>query len=226
MQRHLGLFWTRIRNRYPFTEDQLPVPAVIEPEGLLPNTAQAPAMSVLTGAVVPRCWFLSESMVQLIQVQPNRFWRNWRQVEGTEPYPRFGTLIEDFNAEWLAFLQFLRDEKLGSPNINQCELMYVNHIQLGEGLKAFRRHRRYSPCCPEKASGFLPPPEVVNWGARYSLPDGRGRLIVQMDPAYNRRLVSHLGLEFDSPRIAWRGIHGQRIDLVYSGPRMDRQRFR
>src|SRR5262245_24399625 len=76
---HLGLYWSRIRAEYPHTEDQPPLPSAVESEEIKPSegvTTFAVSLSQL-----PRCWFVSGDKTQLIQVQRDRFWRNWRKVE-------------------------------------------------------------------------------------------------------------------------------------------------
>ena len=89
---HLGLYWARVRDRYPSTEDQPPLAHMKERERPPQPFTQASLM-FQAGPIVPRCWFLDESKTKLIQIQPDRFLRNWRQIEGTEAYPRFGTLM-------------------------------------------------------------------------------------------------------------------------------------
>src|SRR5436190_301234 len=76
---HLGKYWQRISERYPHTEEQVPVPHLIEnPSAALSRPAEV-EIEVGFGAVplVPRCWYLAETKLQLIQVQNDRFLRNW-----------------------------------------------------------------------------------------------------------------------------------------------------
>ncbi len=126
----VGLYWLRIRDRYPFTEDQPPLAPQIEPEEVIP---QVPALSFQAAPLIARYWFLQAGKTELIQLQTDRFLRNWRQIDGTERYPRFAYLIERFKNEWESFLSFLTDEKVGQPNVNQCDLSYINHLEPGLG---------------------------------------------------------------------------------------------
>src|SRR4051794_4820338 len=77
---HLGRFWSKVRDRYPLTEDQPPLPAQIEhPE---PKPAES-RLTFATGIVpTPRSWFLDNSKNRLLQLQHDRFLRNWRRTEG------------------------------------------------------------------------------------------------------------------------------------------------
>lgn len=184
---HLGLFWSRIREEYPHTEDQAPLVPSIEPSEIQPS---APTVSVtaLTVPRLPRCWFVSEDKTQLIQVQRDRFLRNWRQVKGDEPYPRFGRLSRDFLRAWEEFLFFAGDQGLGSVKVNQCELAYINNIEKGVGWSELGElHGVFPFLRPREQGSFLPSAETLNWQARYRLPEGRGRLHVEISPIFRGR---------------------------------------
>jgi uncharacterized protein (TIGR04255 family) len=151
-----------------------------------------------TQAFLPRAWFLNESRLQLIQVQQDRFLRNWRQLEGDEPYPRFRALLGQFRQEWEGFLAFVREENLGEPAVNQCEVNYVNHIPLGAGWNSFSELPGVFTLLADRAGdGSLPKLDFLSWRARYDLPNGGGKLVVEMNPAFRGRdlkLVLVLGL--------------------------------
>ncbi|HJT75631.1 MAG TPA: TIGR04255 family protein [Gemmataceae bacterium] len=193
---HLGLYWSRIRSQYPHTEDQPPLPSFTEQMEIKPSAVSVSA--TLVGAVLPRCWFLTESRTELIQLQQDRFLRNWRQLDRTERYPRFGPLAREFRRSWEGFLTFLGEEGLGPARVNQCELTYINNIetdavreQLGELAGVFTLLR------PRGSQQLLPPPEMVSWQVRHKLPEGRGRLYIEMNPAFRARdlkLVLRLAL--------------------------------
>ena len=187
---HLGLYWNRVRERYPNTEEQIPVAHLVEK--FEPVTSRQPegdiVIEVGSPPLVPRCWYLDESKLQLTQVQPDRFLRNWRQIEGKEAYPRFKFLFERFREEWQGFLKFLEDERIGTPAVDQCELTYINHIPQGEGwTEPSDFPRILSVWAGNRSSSFLPNPELVNWRVSYLLPNQRGRLHVQMKQAIRSR---------------------------------------
>jgi uncharacterized protein (TIGR04255 family) len=184
---HFGLYWTRIRGEYPHTEDQPPLAPVVEPAEITPPPTVPMAISLPVPSPA-RCWFLNEGKTQLLQVQRDRFCRNWRQQEGNERYPRFGPLKQEFERAWKGFQTFVSEEHLGPLNVNQCELSYVNHIGSGKGWSELGELEKvFTLLRPRAAGGFLPPPETLSWQARYKLPEGRGRLHVSMDPAFRGR---------------------------------------
>jgi uncharacterized protein (TIGR04255 family) len=184
---HLLLYWLRIRARYPQIDSQAPLPHLVEQPGLKP---QEPAVTVEAADKLPppRCWYLDPSGNELIQVQPDKFLRNWRLRQGNERYPRFQHLFNLFWEEWEGFQAFLRDEKLGQPKINQCELTYVNYIDLDQvdgGLSGLEN--AFSILCKPKQPGTLPPPELFSWRSVYPLGNGIGRLHVMATPNFRAR---------------------------------------
>lgn len=184
---HFGLFWSQIRSEYPHTEDQAPLVSTVELAEIKPsaNTVPVVAMGV---PPLPRCWFLNETKTQLIQVQRDRFLRNWRQIDGNERYPHFPRLVQDFQRAWERFLTFASEQELGPVNVNQCELTYINNIDRGAGWSELGELDRVFPLLrPREPGKFLPPPETLSWQARYKMTEGRGRLHVEMNPVFRGR---------------------------------------
>lgn len=181
----MALFWSRIRDRYPQTEDQPPILHILErPTPALEEKQD----NIPIEQIYPRCWFLGETGLELIQLQKDRFLRNWRQLATKETYPRFQTLLDKFKLEWHEFAAFLDKEQLGQPRIDQCELTYINYIERGAGWEDLCSALDevitvWSP----RPKSFLPDPETVFWQAQYALPNGRGRLRAQMKPAFRRK---------------------------------------
>jgi uncharacterized protein (TIGR04255 family) len=182
---HLGLFWSLIRARYPQTEDKGPLAHVLEHAEIKPVAAKG-ELQFDDRAIPPRCWFLDHAGVNLIQLQHDRFLRNWRQIDGTEIYPRYVVLAASFFDEWNEFISFLERERLPAPEINQCELTYVNHFEPDErwdlskldGLLSFIRPRRDS---------FLTAPDFVGWTARYPIAGTQGAGHVKLSTAFRTR---------------------------------------
>lgn len=124
----VGLLWQRFRSDYPTVEHQPPLPPAVERLGVrqpIPMFRIEPV-----GIVPPRLWFVNSRGDELIQVQNDRFIRNWRRALGSQsPYPRYAEHVRPrFLADYGRFLQFLIDENLGIAVVNQCELTYVNQI--------------------------------------------------------------------------------------------------
>ena len=132
---HFGLYWERIRSEYPQFEIQPPIPNVTEQ---LASSLTFGRQIGLAFHTVPevRSWFLDHTGNQLNQVQLDRFVHNWRKITGTEAYPRYPVLRQRAAKEWGRFCDFLRDENLEHPKINQCEVTYVNNIEYERGWNA------------------------------------------------------------------------------------------
>jgi uncharacterized protein (TIGR04255 family) len=80
--------------------------------------------------MVPRLWFVREDDSELIQFQSNRFLYNWRRYGQSAIYPRYENVRERFFIELEALNTFIKNNKIGSIETNQCEISYVNHIHV------------------------------------------------------------------------------------------------
>jgi uncharacterized protein (TIGR04255 family) len=182
---HIGRFWTKVRDQYPNVEEQPPLQPEMEKEK---PTPQVPAIMFRPVMPIPRSWFLNASGNEFIQVQPDRFLRNWRKLKADEHYPRYDCLMAKFKAELQTFKAFLNEDSLdGLPKINQCELCYVNHLEPGAGWKGFSELARLFTLVREQEQGFLPEPELFSWQSRYKLADNMGRLHIEAQPVFRSR---------------------------------------
>ena len=171
---HFGLFWNRIRRNYQGCSVQPPLPEQVEKFGNERNT--------LTINLSPhpnaRCWFFDESNSWLLQIQNNRFLSNWKK-SGLS-YPNYKRFHARFDREWSKFKEFLSVEKIGVPKLLQCEITYINHIEVDVNFdnleEIFPVWRRLD----EK--GFLPQPEAVAINTVYIIPENQGRLYIAMEP--------------------------------------------
>lgn len=124
----LGLLWQRFRSTFPNTEQKPALDPSIERVGLR-GPLGATRLELLT-ELRQRLWFVNKSADQLVQVQDDRFIRNWRRgPEPTQPYPRFEELLPRFVEDFDEFQRFLVDEQIGAVDANQCEVTYVNLIR-------------------------------------------------------------------------------------------------
>lgn len=131
---HLGLFWARIRDRFPTTQTQPPLEHVVETFDP-PSRPVRPViqLQVVNEPMPLRAWFLSATGNELIQVQRDRFVFNWRRLKPNDVYPRYERYIRQrFLSELQLFADFLKDEQLGELKVNQCEITYINQIASGE----------------------------------------------------------------------------------------------
>jgi uncharacterized protein (TIGR04255 family) len=182
---HFGLFWHSIQGHYPHYEVNPPLISEIERLEIQFRQAQAPRVEFVSKPEV-RCWFLNEANTELVQIQSDRFLHNWRKVVGTEAYPHYEDHIRpSFERDWRGYCGFLASEKLGDPDVRQCEVTYVNHIDRGKGWETMADLPRLFPSWAGAASGnFLPAPESVLLNVSYLIPQDRGRLRISVVHAF------------------------------------------
>jgi uncharacterized protein (TIGR04255 family) len=179
---HFGLFWQSIRDEYPTFKDQPPVLLQRERFGTKLNQPLNQAIEILNIQPEARCWFEEKGGARLIQVQHDRFIHNWRKTEEQQEYPRYENVIRPaFGKEWDRFCSFLDQQGIGSPEIQQCEVQYVNHIDF-EGWKSFTDLIDAFETWPG-GHGFLPIPEGTSFNTSYLIPDHAGRLRIVAQPA-------------------------------------------
>jgi len=123
---HLGLLWARLRQRYQFAEARLPMGSIDTEEVDLKL-----GPDVHLESLPLRSWFLDSSKNQLLQVQLNRFIRNWRAVETEQKYFHYSDMKPMFHEDWTTYRQFLKDENLPEPSVFKCDVTYTNHLLKG-----------------------------------------------------------------------------------------------
>jgi uncharacterized protein (TIGR04255 family) len=186
---HFGLLWERFRKRFPKTESRLALPQFVERLGVASKRADVELSAGETPST--RVWFINELGDELVQVQADRFIRNWRAVPNLQnPYPRYEECIRPrFEADYLEFLNFVKDESLGDVQPNQCEISYINHIVPNQYWTSHADLGAVIKCWAEDASDLLDyKPEAVNLGMAYVLRDSAedflGRLHVSLQSAF------------------------------------------
>src|SRR4051794_23278977 len=84
---HYGLFYRTISEHYPQVVPQPPLPPQTEEFGSRPQ----PNVQFML-AMAPfdtRCWFIDRTETRLLQVQADRFLRNWRKRPQGGDYPLY-----------------------------------------------------------------------------------------------------------------------------------------
>ncbi len=183
---HMGLFWQRFKDRYPLTEDHHSIGRLIEQ---FKKNAKPP-MTMQVAQIPPiRVWFLSRDGSLLVQVQTDRFVRNWRG--SGEQYPRYEALRSAFEKDYSIFEEFLNDEGLARPKPIQCEVTYVNHIVAGNGWEHHGEAHKVFEVCSRPVVKPEPEPEDFGFARRYVIPDEHGspagRLHVTVSSAHRTR---------------------------------------
>jgi uncharacterized protein (TIGR04255 family) len=184
---HAGLLWSELRAQYPRVSEQPPVSPVYETFG----SPAAPGFhgiqfEQLLGVPALRVWFEEENGEHLLQIQPDRLICNWRKQKSSSTYPRYEVLRERFllNTEFVK--QFLEREQLGQITPNQCEVTYINTIQIPDVKDPHQRLKDVTPLWSGRpTSRTLPRCENAGIQARYVLSmAGKpyGRLYVNFTP--------------------------------------------
>jgi uncharacterized protein (TIGR04255 family) len=184
---HMGLLWSRFRDRFPQMEVHPPLPSI--KEDFMRRKARKLTIEVeLSGADADfRYWFLNEKSTELIQVQRDRFAHNWRKVDTEGEYPRFETIRDRFREELKEFECFISDEQLGTLQPDQCEITYVNHIAPNQTWASHADIGDVFSFWRADHDEFLRGPEAEHLAMQYLLPnpDPVGRLHVTIDSAFS-----------------------------------------
>ncbi len=125
---HLGLVWELFRDRFPKIQEKSELAPEIE--RFAPAERRVPGVRFKIESVpATRFWFVSDSGDELVQVQRDRFIRNWRKTEDSPEYPSYSTLCKKFKKDWYKFAKFVTEECSLTLVPNQCELTYVNIVE-------------------------------------------------------------------------------------------------
>lgn len=129
---HIGIYWNRIRDKYPICNQQPLVASAPDQQAL---------MEISPGEVfpLPRFWFYRDNRPTLIQVQRNAFMVNWRRLPDAPAgdYPHYEMVIRDFWRELENYKSFVLEVVDGNLDVIQrCELNYVNIIETNEFFNA------------------------------------------------------------------------------------------
>ena len=131
-----------------------------------------------------RCWFIDQSRTEVLQVQRDRFIRNWRKITGNEPYPSYDFLKPRFERDWVRFIEFLDREEIARPEVNQCEVTYINNLPVT--IETLGEANRFARALSSLSGEFLPEPETARLDVRYVMGDKKGRLYIRVQPAIRR----------------------------------------
>jgi len=129
----IGILWQEYQSRFSAIQQHPEIETIIERLGVGAKVAKLPSFELMSSLPSPRVWFLSDNGSEIIQIQQNRFIKNWRKTTDTDKYPRYekylrGAFLEDLNG----FISFLSKRGIGDLIPNQCELTYVNHMGIND----------------------------------------------------------------------------------------------
>lgn len=166
---HFGAFWSKIRSEFPTIEDQLPLINIGDTHD--PNLP------------LSRVWFISGDGRRLIQLQHDRFYYNWRRLDGDKlPYPEYANLFVEFRKVMDQFSSFLKEEALTDEiHAGQFELSYINML---ERPKTWEKKTPLGNVLIDHVwradvQRFLPDPRDYSWTSVFEMPDQAGQLVIE-----------------------------------------------
>lgn len=166
---YIGLLWNKFREDYPQVQHAAPLAS--GPGELLVDS--------VTGAPLPRVWFINQQGNQLIQFQPDRIYFNWRQRE--DIYPRYEFVIRKFEEVLSTVQAFFEEFQLGEFTPVECELSYINHIQKEAGHETVEELQRiFRDFFWHENPRFLPKPIDISLDLQFALPEQKGRLVAKV----------------------------------------------
>lgn len=205
---HIGLLWQRFQPDYPFCDDVAPVAPNVE---VFNNHVIETMLQLSDIPPLPRVWFISSDETKVVQIQRDRLIHNWRKICPDSEYPTYDSLIKAFQGHFKSFNVFLQEAELGTIQIRQYELSYVNQISQGEGWETLEDIGKIFPDFKWQNSleRFLPKPQYIHWHTTFDLPDEFGRLHISIR---NGLADNHPTLVFE---LSVRGIGKYRsLDLM------------
>jgi uncharacterized protein (TIGR04255 family) len=136
---------------------------------------------------MPRFWFEERDGAHLLQIQQDRILHNWRKREADHDYPRYEAIRNRFESDLETFLDFLAAEQLGELRPNQCEVTYINTIDIPGAENVLRQLHRITPLWTDDFAEIYPLEiESATVQGRFVLRDAGnpfGRAYVTFGPA-------------------------------------------
>ncbi len=170
---HLGEFWNEIKLNYPKVEEKPPIIPV-------------PGHEFNNWAMFPRCWFVNEDNLALIQIQKDRFIHNWRRKDESVDYPSFRNVFAEFKCQFEAYPKFLASRNLGKIEPTQFELTYINHIPAADNVwTSLNDLSNVFPAFSGQPTHGLLLGKVtgLSYVTNYDLPDNKGYLATKVESA-------------------------------------------
>lgn len=132
--------------------------------------------------VFPSPRFFCSSGSDLVQLQVDWFAYNWRKTSENPEYSRYEKGRDKFKL-WLQKFQAFLKESLDVPSLEptQCEVTYVNHIQLTTDVKDEGPFGRVLQHVSPTNGEFLSSPDTARYWANYTIDEGSdplGRLLI------------------------------------------------
>jgi uncharacterized protein (TIGR04255 family) len=155
---HFGRFWSKLKSDFPTVEDRVAV-----------GNIQGRWLTRADAFPLPRVWYEHNDHHLLIQLQPDRFYLNWRKLADGK-YPRYETLQSQCFEYFERYRAFLHEEGLGAPELAGTELVYVNRVEFNDAWTSFSEVGKVFPHLGWNTEPrFLRAPSAVAWHGMFEL---------------------------------------------------------
>ena len=175
---HYGAFHEAIRDDFPHSEDQSPLPAIIEKFPRLPESVTLDVAPYK----LPRVWYMDKpDGHSFIQLQRDRIVFNWRKMESDEEdYPSYEENARRFIEAFDKFVAFAERYELGKVEPNLCEVIYVNFLSPSTTTSAVNLlHHVLVGQSWDSTAHVLPEPEESSFNRCFVINDNLGRLFAE-----------------------------------------------
>jgi uncharacterized protein (TIGR04255 family) len=180
-----GLLWAnKYRLDFPLVEERPTLEESIEQFGGDTSNSRGMTFRVMDKPEAPRLWAQSKEGTKVVQIQRNALISNWLRDNQKPAYVKYDVRKSEFEARLNALLEFLSQEKLGDLIPTSCMMTYVNHIDLESlELEPSRAADIFSFFDENMRFKWLSDPDQLSLNMSFPMPDERGRLHVQINPA-------------------------------------------
>ncbi len=172
---HFGLLWERFKEDYPTFKDMTPLASQALPQG------DNFTFQITDTPPLPRVWYEHKNKSGIVQVQQDRFLHNWKKGKSEDKYPHYETVIALFKEHLDTFDSYLRENEIGAIDPTQYEIIYVNHIPLGDGWNTLNDIGNIFEDFSWNAGTkeFLPEISNLNFKVTFELPNQHGHLHIK-----------------------------------------------
>ena len=178
---HVGKFWSMVGGDYPQCSEHPPITSAIE-NFEAPGAVVRLGLTLSTIPDLPRVFFEDATGQWLIQIQRDRFLHNWRAGADDAIYPRYPEVKRRFFEQWGRFQEFIQQNNLGTVQITQLEITYLNRIPLSSS-----KLREVFPDFQWRvAERSLSPPESMSVLCSFKSDGAPKRLRVSIKPAIHQ----------------------------------------
>ncbi|MCC7342477.1 MAG: TIGR04255 family protein [Bryobacterales bacterium] len=214
---HFGLYWNRIRSTYPATEERLALEPVFERFAEPVRRKLEVQFPILEKPPLPRVWYVHDTKNELLQLQSDRFIRNWRKTGDGDSYPRYEAVRQRFDQDFQDFQAFLAEEDIGTVAVNQCEVTYVNHIVAGEGWSSHGELDRVFTMWSSPSGDFPGVAEDASVHARFPIRSVEGEPIGRLHVGIQAAIRESDGTPMFVVNLTARGMLGQSTEFFDLG---------